>query len=427
MKNLKLPTKFYTFALSLPILLLSFSKIMIAQEIGEKLPEWTPGTLDIHEISTGRSSSTFFVLPDGTTMLYDAGDFTEVAQQWRVPRYLEITPNDSRSPGEWTLRYIERVLDQPEIPNRQIDYAMPSHFHMDHMGQITDKSPMSEKGDYALSGFTLIGDIIPIKKIMDRGWPDYDYLTNPNDRTLNNYKKFIEWQRGNSDLQAERFEPGRNDQITLKNNPAEYPEFRVQNIAANGEIWTGVGSETRDHFPPLEDLEPNQYPTENTSSLALRMSYGKFDYFTGGDIAGVVLEGQPSWYDVETPIAKAVGPVEVSLLNHHGYLDSQNAFFVETLRPQVWILSVWDSAHPTAMVYQRLRSQNIYPGDRDIFATNMHEANKKVLVGLDQLASDRGHVIVRVAPGGESYHVIILDASDEKMTVKSVHGPYKTR
>ena len=86
---------------------------------------------------------------------------------------------------------------------------------------------------------------------------------------------------------------------------------------ANGEIWTGVASTTRHHFPPLSAANTVR-PTENMSSLGLRLSYGSFDYFTGGDIPGIVLEGQPGWYDVETPVAQAVGPVEVSVLNHHG-------------------------------------------------------------------------------------------------------------
>ena len=28
---------------------------------------WTPGTLDIHHINTGRGDSTLFIFPDGTT------------------------------------------------------------------------------------------------------------------------------------------------------------------------------------------------------------------------------------------------------------------------------------------------------------------------------------------------------------------------
>ena len=185
---------------------------------------------------------------------------------------------------------------------------------------------------------------------------------------------------------------------------------------------------TRSHFPRLENIEAHQYPTENMCSIVLRMSYGKFDYYTGGDIYGIPQDGLPTWHDVETPVAQAIGgPVEVSVLNHHGYIDSQNAFFVSTLQPRVWIIPVWDSAHPSPMVYKRLQSQSLYPGPRDIFATNMHEANQKVVVGLDRLASDQGHILVRVLPGGDSYYVIIIDDSDETGTVKSVHGPYQSR
>lgn len=67
-----------------PAILMSFFICQTdAQNVGEKLPEWTLGTMDIHEISTGRGSSTFFILPDGTTMLYDAGEFTQTSASWR--------------------------------------------------------------------------------------------------------------------------------------------------------------------------------------------------------------------------------------------------------------------------------------------------------------------------------------------------------
>ena len=40
-------------------------------KVGEQLSPWTEGSLDIHFINTGRGESTFYVLPDGTTMLVD--------------------------------------------------------------------------------------------------------------------------------------------------------------------------------------------------------------------------------------------------------------------------------------------------------------------------------------------------------------------
>jgi len=410
--------------LALMGLLLFFSYQIDAQKVGEKLPKWTPGTLDIHEISTGRGSSTFYILPDGTTMLYDAGEFTQTSQSWRIPRYVEAKPDSTKTSGQWITRYIDHLLKQ--TPRQQIDYALLSHFHWDHMGQVTENSPQSKSGTYKQTGITSIAEQIPIKTMLDRGWPDYSYPVAQNSPTMQNYRAFLTWQVENNKMQVERFQPGQNKQIVLQHKPKEYPDFEIQNLAANGEVWTGVSNVVRKHYPPLTELKKEDYPNENMCSMALRLSYGKFDYFTGGDLR-IPPDGFPHWQDLETPIAKVVGPVEISLLNHHGYIDSQNAFFVSVLRPQVWLLSVWDSAHPSPMVYKRLLSEKLYPGPRDIFATGMHKANKLVVVGLDKLASDQGHIVVRVAPDGNSYTVIVLDDSTESGNIKSIHGPYICR
>ena len=79
------------------------------------------------------------------------------------------------------------------------------------------------------------------------------------------------------------------------------------------------------------------------------------------------------------------------------------------------------------MVYKRLLSEKLYPGPRDIFSTGMHEANKLVAVGLDKLASDQGHIVLRVAPGGNTFQVIVLDDNVENGKIKSIHGPYTCR
>ena len=169
---------------------------------------------------------------------------------------------------------------------------------------------MSKSAQYKLTGFTEVGEHIPILKMLDRGWPNYDWprpLENP---MMENYRAFLKWRIERNGMKVERLQPGRNDQIVLVHDPERYSDFEVRNIAANGEIWTGVGTNTRQHFPPLVDVPPPDQPTENMCSLAIRLSYGKFDYFTGGDMPGVPPEGTPSWHDVETPVAKAVGQVE---------------------------------------------------------------------------------------------------------------------
>jgi hypothetical protein len=295
------------------------------------------------------------------------------------------------------------------------------------MGGVIATSRASALGPYKLAGITEVAEYVQIRNFLDRGWPEYDYPVALRGETIDNYRAFLKWQQELRGTKVDRFHPGRKDQIRLVKSPEEYPEFEVRNIVANGEVWTGVGSETRSHFPPLSELKPEERPSENPCSAGFRLSYGAFDYYTGGDIVGIPEPGAPAWHDVETPVAQAVGPVEVSLLNHHGYIDAENLFFVSTLRPRVWILPVWDSAHPTTAVYSRLRSRGSYPGPRDLFMTSMHPANRIVTPGLDQAASHQGHILVRVDPGGRSYQVIILDDSGETYQVRAVHGPFESR
>src|SRR5690606_17621072 len=110
-----------------------------------------------------------------------------------------------------------------------------------------------------------------------------------------------------------------------------------------------------------------------------------------------------------------VGPVDVATLNHHGNRDSQNPFYVRTLRPRVWVQQNWSSDHPGEEVLRRILSKEIYPGERDVFSTVMLTANKKVIGNrLDAYKSQEGHIVVRVYNDGKKYNVYILNDKDEK-------------
>ncbi len=388
-----------------------------ADVVGNPLSPWQPGTLDIHQISSGRGNAGLYVLPDGTTLLVDAGELPTKTAQHTPDR-----PDSSHPAGVRIVRYILRALSHD--PHPVIDYALVTHFHDDHMGGPSEKSPLARSGAYKLAGLTQVGESLKIRKLLDRGWPDYSYPTPLKDAAMKNYLAFVKWQTEHNGLRVERFVPGRGDQVVLCCGPKKFPNFQFRNVGANGEIWTGKGTATHQHFPPLDTVPPALRPHENMCSISFRLSYGKFDYFNGGDIPGVLSKGEPAWHDLETPVAKAVGPVEAAILNHHGYLDTHNEFFVATLRPRVWTLSVWDAHHPTAGVWKRLQSRELYPGPRDVFATDLHPANRKAIDGIDRLASHAGHIILRVAPGGGRFRVVVVDDTSEGYRVTKVFGPY---
>jgi hypothetical protein len=156
-------------------------------------------------------------------------------------------------------------------------------------------------------------------------------------------------------------------------------------------------------------------------------------------MAGVSSPTAPVWRDMESALAWVVGPVDVCVLNHHGYKDTTNAFFLSVLRPRVHIVPVYAASHPDVEVMRRLLSEQVYRGPRDIFLTNgMWEGRRPNMVELfgeadtswlverlAKVAASQGHIVVRVNPGGETYRVVVLDDRDERRSVLSIHGPYQ--
>lgn len=410
--------------------------------VGKPLPAWTDGTLDLHHISTGFGDSAFYILPDGTTMLVDAGEMDRSSARVHSPRNAPPRPDDSRPPYEWIVDYIAQVC--PGL--KRIDYAFMTHFHSDHMGCLCDLSPEADNGAYKLVGFTGVGDALVFDRLIDRAFPNYDYPLALDDpklvaaygehpefvktrETMDNYHAFVAYHQKHNGLQAEKFQVGAKDQFVLVKDAKKYPAFEIRNICGNGEVWTGVDTVAKQYVPPIEDLELGELPDENVVSCGIRMRYGRFTFFNGADIPGVLGIGQPAWRDLETPVAQVVGSVDVHNLNHHGYRDTHNTFFVQTLRPRVYIHQNWSSDQPGHDVLSRLTSQHLYPGPRDLFCTYMNEANRIVIgPALDRAyKSMYGHIVVRVAPGGDSYQVIILDDTTTDRLVTSIHGPYQSK
>lgn len=116
----------------------------------------------------------------------------------------------------------------------------------------------------------------------------------------------------------------------------------VRCIAANGSIWGGAFVD-----PTASSQE------ENSRSIALRLDYGLFSMWLGGDLTG----GASSTADVETPASLACGDIDVYKLNHHGSNTSSNLNLVTNLSPELAVVSCGAGntyGHPTTTVVNRL-------------------------------------------------------------------------
>jgi beta-lactamase superfamily II metal-dependent hydrolase len=388
-------------------------------KVGDAFPAWTQGYMDIHHINTGRGECVFAILPDGTSMLIDAGAV--------VPSrgISDARPNSSKSAGEWITRYIREMM-RP-LPERKIDYLFLTHFHSDHMGDVRVGRQKSKKGNYVLSGITEVGDKTPFQKIIDRDWPAYNSPKGlADDKNMQNYIRFVNWQVTNG-VAAEQFKVGSNDQFKLIKQANKYPEFEIRNLAANGYVWTGVQNQVRNHFPAINTTAASELPIEHQYSAAIRISYGKFDYFNGGDLvnSNAATDGGP---DIERQVGLVTGPVEVCKANNHAGYNTMGEAFLKAVRPSVVILPLWSSGQLENVGLQRMLSKSIYPEERDVFATNLTEADKKVIGRrINQMKSQQGHIVTRVHPRGDRYAIYILDDSAENYKIKAIHGPYESR
>jgi beta-lactamase superfamily II metal-dependent hydrolase len=396
--------------------LLALEGRFLLGQAGETLSPWKPGTMDIHHISTGRGNSTLLILPDGTAMMVDAG-----ALHRNTEFLIDEKPNASRRPGEWLGRYAKRQLDAAGLDG--IDVFMNTHLHDDHLGELTESCPEAPGGGYKLTGVTDVAAIVPIKRFVDRGWPDYNFPAPVDAPFIRNYRAFLAAQV-KAGRTVEQFRSGANEQFRPEKKAGSYANFEIRNLIGNGKVWSGEGTSAHNLFPPVWGMKPAELPSENCCSCAIRVKYGKFGYYTGGDLPSGTNFGKDPWRDVETPAAKVCGPVNVAVLNHHGYYDADGPGYVQALRPRVFVIMAWDSAHPTVNTLATLYSTELYPGERDVFATALKPELKITNKRTANFKSSNGHVVVRVEEGGERYRIAIVSNADESNRVVANFGPY---
>lgn len=406
------------------------------------LPQWRAGYLDIHFINTGTGECSFIIMPDGTQMLVDVAsantrsDDVQTIEGTDVPVFIPRVPDSSRRPSEWINMYLSKCMTW--TGNDKLDYISITHFDSDHIGGRTENNRVDglggsasvsalASGGYQKIGLAEILDGNNVGVLVDRAYPDYDYPVTEDLTTSNkmkNYHNAIAYHVTNRGMSHEAFVSGVNDQFVMKYASSSYPDFEIRNVACNGYMWTGPGTSVKKTFPDnssyIESVESSM-PNENMNSTAFKLSYGKFDYYAGGDLECDENVLFP-WRNTEKPVADAVGKVEVMKANHHGSVGDNSQYLLDKLNPQAIIVNTWRKVQPRASTYERLKTSGA-----DLFTTNLdagYAANYSD--GGDSIDSAHGHYVVRVSPGGEVYYIYALDDMDTSMgmIITRRFGPY---
>lgn len=328
------------------------------------------GELLIEVVDVGQGDASYIRAPDGATLVVDGG------RAW--------TQNGADS--------IALVLKERSISP---DYMLVTHLDADHLGGIVD--------------FMRGPDNLPCTR--DDRAPRLGLLDTAVGQNTCNTQLCVEYYRlreCNAPKMAGGFgwkvpQPG----WTLRLGPST----DVTVVAINGELSDGRVVPTG---------------SDNSNSIALLVQYGRFRYFTGGDLTGGQRDGcqvGADTADVETGVGEIIGGVDVLRVNHHGSCTSTNPAFVAALEPTVALISVGENnpyGHPAPRVLERLDESGaaIY-----LTSPGITSADKGPLTQLPPSAIRRhGHLRIATADG-TSYSVEVLGAPNTKRMFESKFSP----
>ena len=324
----------------------SLVRVLVAMVAVASLAAAERRGLDFYFIDTEGGAATLIVTPAGESILIDSGN-----------------PGD-RDPGRINAAAREAGLSQ-------IDHYITTHWHSDHVGGVF---PLSK--------------LIPIRHIYGHRIPD----PLPDDISAD----LITAWRG---VSAEPIFLSAGDSVKL-NGVRGSPNPRLRILAANGLVdgeKDGAGPITK--CDDGDEAKPED-KSDNARSVVMLLSFGRFDFFAGGDLT----------WNIEHKLTcpkKLVPPVDVFLANHHGLDASNNPALVSALAPEVAIVNngARKGAEPRtmALLLKQAGDVGVFQLHKNVRESAINGEPARIANELEQCAGERIHL--RVDPEGEHYTV----------------------
>ena len=405
-------------------------------KVGDVMTPWQEGWFEIHSINTGRGECFFYILPDGTTLLVDAAGANPMDDELESHGYplAPAKPSGDITSSQVIVDYIRHYL--PAVSEGRLDYAVLTHYHGDHMGILTDDMEVNQEGGFVISGLTDVGSQIPIKVIYDRGdlydRPSKNSFSGATPKRYENYLKYIEWSSKTHGTERRSAVAGALDEIRMIHSSGAYAPFSVRTVASNGNVWDGKEDRSSiSGMPSTEELmrigKGKGCVAENILSVAHHFRYGEFDWFTGGDCQ-YIRRDQFEYLDIEAPIAEVMGKVDGMKASHHSTKGTNSSELLDVLKPDFVIAGTWKDIHPNHATAKRFFKAS---PDVRFYTTNLTDGARTILSenGVDwtRFAGTQGHVVVKVAPGGDEYRILVLDDSNQEYRITQMSPRYKSR
>src|SRR5262245_1154304 len=319
-----------------------------------------PKTLDIYFIDVEGGAATLIVTPQGESLLVDSG-FAEDRDANRIAH---------------VARDVAGL--------KQIDHYITTHWHRDHVG-----------------GIPRVVKLIPVKNFYDHGIPAVpaaDVLP---------------------ELLAGYREASQGKTVTLKAGDeirfGGGSKVRVKIMHSNG-LVVGEPAGAAQIKPCGADFKPiPEDKTDNANSLGILVSFGRFQFYDGGDVT----------WNVENKLVcptDLVGQVDLFEANHHGVANSNNPALVKALSPRVAVIGNGPRKGGEEQVFATLKSvpaiEAIYQLHRNLQTTDKDNAPADFIANHAEVCQG-DFIKVSVSGNSKSYRVSIPD--------KKISREYATR